>query len=402
MYRLIIIFFYLFSVPLVFMPTTLYIYGVGGLILISVGIVLYKKTNLYLLNIWKFLIPIICAFFLLLFFSFIINDSFDKLAITKYVCVPYIIYPLAACFVVFILPDTMSLREFFKTIVCVTTIQLFITLVAFFNQSFMDFLISVQDLGEFKEITNRAIGLGFGFDHGVMIISYSMLIIIYLYLSSNYKIIYLLLFSFHVVVGFFVARTMFISLIISLVFLLFYPSNNLSNKNKFKTKIYFFLFISVIAILYFSFFNSYLQNTKQNFTNWILSLFITENIENSSPGVLLKMYYFPSDFKTWIIGDGLFFIDGNTRHFYGETDSGYMRTLLLIGIPGIFIYLLFNIILFIKLRINDKKLSFLFFFFMMMNLIFFIKLVATPFYLFAFLLIGYYEKQKYKNIIRVN
>jgi hypothetical protein len=117
----------------------------------------------------------------------------------------------------------------------------------------------------------------------------------------------------------------------------------------------------------------------------------TINRKTSLDVIFGDMYFLPEKLKTWIIGDGKFMVNGAT---YRNTDSGYMNLLLLMGLPGIILYLLINIIYLRSLRTKDKKLNWLFISFFCLNLVFFLKLMVYHFAFIALVLIGLSYKQK--------
>ena len=65
--------------------------------------------------------------------------------------------------------------------------------------------------------------------------------------------------------------------------------------------------------------------------------------------------YFPIPFSTFLIGDGCYTaLDGG---YYMSTDAGYMRNLLLFGIVGLIICILFDcFLLWGSKRLRDKRL----------------------------------------------
>jgi hypothetical protein len=298
----------------------------------------------------------------------------------------------AAIFVISLLTDKITIRNFFKIYISTTTLQSFITVVSFFYLPFFNFIQNIQIMDERSLILHyvRATGLGFGFDSGAMILSFSMLMLMYLYLTSKHKFIYIFLYLFHLFAGIFVARTIFVGCAASIFFLLFYPE-----KHSYKKKLFFFFIALIIISLIVSYIFTVLSKEYSSFISWAFEFFMKKesrvNRRTSLDVIFGDMYFLPEDFRTWVIGDGKLIVNGTT---YRNTDSGYMNLLLLMGIPGIVLYLSVNIICLKSLKTKDRKLNWLFISFFCLNLVFFLKLMVYHFTFIAFVLIGLSYKQK--------
>jgi hypothetical protein len=105
------------------------------------------------------------------------------------------------------------------------------------------------------------------------------------------------------------------------------------------------------------------------------------------------MYFLPENLKTWFIGDGKFLINDDIYKQYGHTDAGYMRMLLLMGMPGIILYLFINFSILNELKKREKCLRWLWISCFVLDLVFFLKLAYYPFFPIAFLMTGYYHKR---------
>jgi hypothetical protein len=68
----------------------------------------------------------------------------------------------------------------------------------------------------------------------------------------------------------------------------------------------------------------------------------------------LNMFIFPDNISGWLFGQGRFFESDGL--FYMQTDLGWIRLLLFGGIPYIFLFILLNLTLIIKMPPNKNKL----------------------------------------------
>jgi hypothetical protein len=69
---------------------------------------------------------------------------------------------------------------------------------------------------------------------------------------------------------------------------------------------------------------------------------------------MLNMYVWPSTFKTYMIGDGLY-TDPISKKYYMNTDIGYLRLIYYFGIIGTLTYFTFQIILIKSIYQLNKK-----------------------------------------------
>lgn len=88
-----------------------------------------------------------------------------------------------------------------------------------------------------------------------------------------------------------------------------------------------------------------------------ISLFNGKGLSTTSTSELFGEMYFKIPFKTLIVGDG-YYTDPITGSYYMNTDSGYMRVILYLGLPGLVLMFVFQHYIF-KLGHLEKKTKYL-------------------------------------------
>ena len=81
----------------------------------------------------------------------------------------------------------------------------------------------------------------------------------------------------------------------------------------------------------------------------------TGQLETASTNAMFRMYIFPSLFKTWVIGDGLW-MDSFGR-FYMHTDIGFIRMIFYFGIVGLISFIVFQSVSIFAVYRNNKYLG---------------------------------------------
>lgn len=158
--------------------------------------------------------------------------------------------------------------------------------------------------------------------------------------------------------GFFTGRTFFIGVIFAT---LYYYMSTLDIKTKFISTIKLFISSTAITILL-------LAIIPESMYNKIINLFLyvfeaAFNYQNSghlttTSTDALQTMYFPLNLDTYIFGDGRYTNEIFGGYYMG-TDAGYMRNILLFGIPGFFLCVIFDVYLLWgvkKLRNSDLNL----------------------------------------------
>lgn len=150
------------------------------------------------------------------------------------------------------------------------------------------------------------------------------------------------------IIGSMIARTTSVGIIIALLILLFnaFSPNSEDWKQKKGIWIWLLCLISLSSIFVVFFYNSDAR-FKEDFEfafEGFFSLIQTGKWQVHSNDVLLTMYVFPDNLKTWLIGDGYFintladpnYIGIDYGAYYKSTDVGYLRFIFYSGLIGLF------------------------------------------------------------------
>lgn len=158
------------------------------------------------------------------------------------------------------------------------------------------------------------------------------------------------------VMGSIIARTTYVGVVISLLFLICkYLPNVLRTPVKALKILSVILSITIFVVLFLV----YLYNTDPQVYKMLRFAFegffnLAENGQWSiaSNEFLKTMYVFPNNIKTWVIGDGYFnnpvnvdpyYVGEITGGYYMGTDVGYLRFIFYFGLLGLFAFIFFFI-----------------------------------------------------------
>ena len=245
-------------------------------------------------------------------------------------------------------------------IICAVLIQVLLALISFLSPAFSDLLLSIQtfselDISKIEETaTLRLTGFGSTFFGAGIVNGYALICIAVLLKNKNIKwrnilflsTSFLLIFT----LGMMMSRTTIIGAGIAIIYL-FIPSYYLSLrllKNKFR----FFMgmiIIPAVGIYIISLFSPKTMQLLETAADFGFEMFInyqeTGEFSSKSTDVLQTMFVWPSNAKTYIIGDGKYYNDpGNTAQgYYMYTDVGYLRLIYYFGITGLLIYFLLQL-----------------------------------------------------------
>lgn len=340
----------IFSVFLFFLYIyPLYIYGIPLstrviYALLGFGMILYGRyLKLSLLNPLKGLIPM----FIISLFTGIINRTFD-FSFAKY-CVSVLIFFFAAFFLYNILSPIfkknqwLDLDFFIKLFIIVVTLQSIISILMFIVPNLTEILYAIFPIPEGEKATVeglaglRLIGLGSYFFAAGIIHGLSLIFIVYLYLKNKINKKWIVIYIFNFFVGLLMARTTVIGFGISLLFMAIWkPLNIFYIKQKFKWGTL-LIFLFIVALL------GMLMVVSEDILKWAFEFFYnyssSGSFESGSTNELKEMYVFPTNFFTYILGDGKYNLsDGG---YYMSTDVGYLRLLYYGGIPMVISYYFF-------------------------------------------------------------
>ena len=301
-------------------------------------------------------------FFIMIFWAIMVlffNNSLDLTFIRNEI-IRNIVFPFFSSFLVAWLGRKIikDISDYHRIILLVSVIQCIIILCCFVLPEFKEYIISIQTISA-REILSlesgiRSVGLGTRFDFGSFTMSVALFSTSYLYLtttSSKEKNILIIIYILQVISGLFLARSISIGLIISLIFILIFD-------RKIIKKIRFIFFASIIVlIIVFSIliiFPEFITKYSDTF-KWMFQYIPNNNTYSANSPNTLKtifedMYFLPEHFKTWLIGDGIF--SNSIGNAYKGTDPLYMRYILYWGIPGLTVFIGFLSSCVIKLRSN--------------------------------------------------
>ncbi|MFD2598315.1 hypothetical protein ACFSQ3_05065 [Sphingobacterium corticis] len=276
-------------------------------------------------------------------------------------------------------------------------------------QVFVDSFVAI-DKDFFDEI-DRLYGIGAALDPAGVRFSVALIMIAAvlnhdLKTRANTSYILFLLISFFIitVVGNIISRTTILGLACASTYFLF-------SSGVFKTKIsqeavklaaLFFVFLILAATI-----STYLYQTNEAFHNYMRFAF--EGFFNwveqgewrtdSTDKLNRTMWIWPEDFKTWMIGSGLF--DG---FFYG-TDIGYCRFILYCGLIGFSVFATFFVYLPLYFARGTPKLTFMFLLLMALSFMIWVKVATDIFQFYALFFCldrfldnkGFYQNRAYEN-----
>lgn len=350
----IVVFFYLYPVPFIFLPvSTRVLFGVFGFLILATEILQYKiKLKLNKRLVYFLVLLLLIPFVALI--SIGINQTSD---------IEFIKYPIsmltilfASYFVAKILNNYYQKLDFQNVsllMINIILIQAIIAFTMFLIPELRDFLLGIQrlsaeniekmsDLFEF-----RVIGFGTMFFDAGVISGFGLiligLILRFYQLTSKQVVTISIKFLFILIVGMMMARTTLIGGLLGLM-LIFMPKNLKATISMVRKRFLFILNIVVIPIILMMILFFLVPKIGEIFEplfNFAFEIFINYfekgSAESASTNQLKNMYIFPENIKTWIIGDGLWMaIDGSG--YYMHTDVGYLRLIYYFGVIGLLIY----------------------------------------------------------------
>lgn len=246
-------------------------------------------------------------------------------------------YLIAVCLAQCVLAQIIDSQPEFKRIVD-----------AYINQG-QRFLIEV----------NRLYGIGASLDVAGTRFAVALICLVYvLYINRNlqkkYIWIYIAAYITIAILGSMIARTTYVGIVISVIFLLYVtkPMSLFVTRRGVQIIGIVIILLTILALL-----SIHLYNTNPSFQK--LMRFAFEGFFNlaetgewtiASSEKLRTMYVYPDNLKTWIIGDGYFnnpinvdpyYVGEITGGYYKGTDVGYLRFIFYFGLIGLFTFMLF-------------------------------------------------------------
>lgn len=377
--------------------------------ILGMGTIIYGRyIKLSLLYPLKGLIPIFAVSIL----TGIINRTFD-FCFAKY-CISVLMFFFAAIFVYNILNfiykrnQTLNIDFLIKLFIICVTIQSIISILMFLIPSFTETLYTFFSVPESEEATleenigMRLVGLGSYFFAAGVIHGLSLIFIVYLYLKNKIKRKWIIVYIFNFFVGLLMARTTVIGFAVSIIFMIIWkPLNIFYIKQKFKWGIY-LIFLFIIALI------GIIMVVDEEVLKWAFEFFYnysdSGSFESSSTNRLKEMYVIPTNFFTYLIGDGKYNLPEGG--YYMSTDVGYLRLLYYGGIPMIisfyfFMYYISKYIIKYNTSIIDKYLFFIIFLYLIiLNFKGLADLNSVLIIIYIFSYLNYYQRKHSVNPVK--
>lgn len=289
-------------------------------------------------------------------------------------------------------------------------LQAFITITMFVNPTINDILFNLQGIDETSWVIEmykgkRLIGLGCFYFGGGLIYGLGLIIIMSLLLNNKSKrnsiflmFEYILVF----IVGICIARTCLVGAAISFMMVFINIFRRKISKQILNICFNFFIFILTItfSLVFIYSISPKIQDEYGMIIDFGFEAFINYaeegKLETASSEGLKTLYNWPTETKTYFIGDGRFTGD-NGDGYYKHTDVGYLRLIYYFGLFGLLLIILQNwyILNCLKYYWTSPKIHclsiVLFIYFLLLNLKGYIDL--TP-YLFLYLHCHLYNLSK--------
>jgi len=251
----------------------------------------------------------------------------------------------------------------FDALILISVFQAVVSLLFFFVPSTFEFYTSLLSdnasqglLSRLGQIEKRLMGVGSAFFTGVIKYSIPFFLLILLpYLKTNLyqnKKLYILSFILITIGGLMTGRTFFITILLGLLLYIIFDL-----KNSFKLIYKVIPIIIILGFLVYGLMFSLGNEQKlERAFNFVFELFINYNetgdlSSNSSSGTL-NMYKFPTNTKTWLVGDGKMLLSNGS--YYMGSDVGYVRLIFYFGIVLTVLYFIYQTFLFYLIRIKIK------------------------------------------------
>ena len=272
-----------------------------------------------------------------------------------------------------------------------------------FVKGFVDsFLGSTGHMGKNE---SRMYGIGAALD--VAGSRFAAILIMIAYITSQkedknamkYMWLYIVAFIYITIVGNMMSRTTIMGVLLALIYWLaksgLFRLRIYSDYTYIWKKLALVLLVTIPLVVYRYNTNPIFQEDFRFAFEGFFSLAEKGEWDVHSNNMLMNMYVFPDNAKTWIIGDGYFdgpslidpyYVGPTMTGFYKWTDVGYLRFIFYFGVIGLFAFMMY----FIKnAQVCAKKFtkeSLLFWLLLMANFILWFKVATDIFLVFALFL----------------
>lgn len=241
----------------------------------------------------------------------------------------------------------LTLGKFLDYVIYVVLIQALVSLFLFLNPTLYENFISIIRpeaneglLERIHLIQIRLLGISNSFftastNYGIHILI--LMLIPYCKGSAIYKnrLLYYAALAIIITAGILSGRTVIFAILLGLGYIIIMERKRVIPLILKSLKVLFFLMAIFIAI--FLILRNFIDLTRfERIASWAFEIFIQYSdggqITSSSTDVMLKMYKWPEDISTWIIGHGL--ILNSDGSYYMHSDIGYIRLLYYFGVIG--------------------------------------------------------------------
>lgn len=357
------VFFYLYSVQLIFIPFgtgTRVVMGMMGLIIFIFSIekeVMLQKDIYVQPGFLKYFFALSAIIFSA-FLSLLVNQTRDFEFITYPVSIVLIL--AASYFIHYLIRRVhkqINYELVMKYIVIAVLLQVIISMISYLSPAFSNLLMHLQNLNSLDaskiEETgeHRFIGFGSTFFGAGLMNGFTLMVVAVLLKRKRHTrlkvFLYTVVFFLIFLLGIMMARTTLIGFCFAFLYL-FLPSRRI-NKTNARTKWLFLMYLLIIPVASIGLIfilSPDLITQLIAVINFSFELFINYSqsgtFSTQSTNVLASMYVFPKTLKTYIIGDGQYYIIPGDRSsaYYMHTDVGYLRLVYYFGIIGSFFYFL--------------------------------------------------------------
>ena len=250
----------------------------------------------------------------------------------------------------------------------------------------------------------RLYGISCGFDVAGIRFS-SVLIIAFFFLKSTingehnsfwFKMLYCSSLAIIAIIGNSISRTTSVGLVLGLFYVvsqLCISSDSNARKQMWKWSVSIAV-ISILIVTYLYYTDPQVKHYLRFGFEGFFSLIETGDWKVHSNEVLQNMYVFPDNFKTWLLGDGLFvdttqepwYVGPTYKGYYMSTDIGYLRFIFYFGVIGLTSFLAFLLYSMKVCIIQFPAYKMLFYGLMLLQLVVFMKVATDIFMIFALII----------------
>lgn len=298
----------------------------------------------------------------------------------------------------------VSIEVFVRYFTLAVVLQMILSLFIYFSPDIMDVVRNILAYSKLAESTidrtegGRLIGFGTQFFDAGIVNCFTLILIAFVLKKSRLKFtsicFYVISFLLIFITGMMLARTTIIGFIIGCMILL-YKSKlfRLVISSRVITigcSVIFFVTILVLILVILPFEIWSQLSVIFDFGFELLeNLFLAGDVSTRSTDVMFKMYIFPDNTSTWLIGDGYWSDPFQENIYYMSTDIGYCRMLFYFGVTGLVIDILSHFILLHQVYRKNTDCKILVIAFFVLFLVLNMKgITSLAFLLFPFLFVN--------------